>query len=612
MGETRRHTSGHHTPRSGSEKLLTRFLILTGAMLIIFALWLTIGHSGSSQEIIDFVIAELRGLLNPLKETTAPSTLVLTHGGASAGFYFPVFFMTILVIAGAFIASRIRSLTLEATSMAVWIIFTLWIIIKLMMTGESFLLYSFFIITTLIYLCFFLSNLNDNFKMSRPGKKITEFILIFVNSGFYFLSMFIVLWYCGYNFLYLPFAALLAAFNVLVLYLTSLRSLQNNRIPHILFTIFVCSVIPPAIFMFNYLLLFLATLSLLLLFFSKYTENQPFILVSYITLAAALLAYFTRWIFELAPAMFVNPLPVDVKTFFHGLVGSLFILGTVIGFQTLSKRLKIVLPKTTFSLSLYRKTLKGVFLFLLYLTGWFVYFFILSNLIPDREIRLQTSFSFNCIYFIIALLYLSGKKSAYLPGALITASVLNILFLTGIFMVDAMTRNPHLILTSYFMEGAVFHYLMVLLFMLCSFVILNSVNNAYRQKKNVLTASILYFAATILFIVITEVDHVMVIRGLEFKIAATDTLHRMHRVPYSMIFLVSSLILLVTGFIQKSRFLRIFSFMLLFAGLLKILFYDLSEMESTAKSIWLLVLGISFIAIAVGYLRVRRGTEIKK
>jgi hypothetical protein len=609
MIESSHHTSRHPALRSRSEKLLTRFLILTGAILIIFALWLTIGHTGSFREITDFAIAELRDLLNPPKETTTPSALVLMHDGPSAGFYFPIFFMTILVIAGAIIAARIRNLTLQAISLVVWIILTLWMILKFMMTGESFLFYSFFSITTLIYLCFFLSNLNDNFKKSRRSKKISEFILIFINSGFYFLAIFIVLWYCGYKFLYLPFAVLLAALNVLALYLTSLRPLQNNRIPHILFTILVCSVIPPAIFMFNYVLLFLASLSLLLLLYSKYTENQPSILVSYIILAAAILAYLTKWIFELAPAMFVNPLPMDIKTFFHGLVGSLFILGTVIGFQTLSKRLKIVLPNTIFSLSLYRRTLKGVFLFLLYLTGWFVYFFLLSNLIPDREIRLQTSFSFNCIYFIIALLYLSGKKSSFLPGALITASVLNVLFLTGIFIVDRMTRNPHLFITSYFMEGVVFHYLMVFLFMLCSFVILNTVNNAYRQKKNVLNAAILYFAATIVFILITEVDHIMVIRGQEFRIAATDTLHRMHRVPYSVIFLVSSLLLLVTGFIRNSRFLRIFSFILLFAVLLKILFYDLSEMESTAKSIWLLVLGISFIAVAVVYLRLRRGRK---
>ena len=150
MVETRHHTSEHHTPHSRSEKLLTRFLIFIGSVLIIFALWLTLGHSGSFQEIINFAIAELKDLLNPPKETTTAPALVLTHSGASVGLYFPIILLTILVITGAIIAARIRNLTLQATSLAVWIIFTLWMILKFMMTGESFLLYSFFSVTTLI------------------------------------------------------------------------------------------------------------------------------------------------------------------------------------------------------------------------------------------------------------------------------------------------------------------------------------------------------------------------------------------------------------------------------------------------------------------------------
>jgi hypothetical protein len=606
MVEAHHHSSRHHSPRSHAEKLLSRFLILIGVIFILIAFWFSAGHTGTFQELAGFVVQEIKGLLNPSTEVSPPSVIELTHSGASPGVMIPLVILTILVLAGAIAAPKIRSLALQAASMTVWIVFTLWLIIKLMMTGDSLLLFSFFLFTTLIYLCFLAGNLNDNFKVSRRRKRVLEFILIFVNSGFYFLSVFIVLWYCGYNFLYLPFTALLAAFTIFVLYMTSKRALQFNRTPYILFTILVCAVLPPAAFRFDYVLLFLTTLSLLLLLFAKYTDNQPFILVSYATLLAGLLAYTTKWIFEFAPALWIDPLPVPGKTFVHGFVGSLFILATVAGFQRVSHNLKITLPKTIFSLGLYRKRLWGLFLILLYLAGLFIYFFILSNLLPNPEVRIKIFFSFNFLYFIAAIPWLSGRKSVFLPATLITAFFLNVVYavLTGIF--DGLLRHPRADTTPYFPGGAVFHYFTGLLFLLLSILILVIVSRKYSRNKNILAVAWIWFTAMVVVLGITEFDSIMVMSGFTDKIPAAVTLSRMHRIPYSIFFLASSLVLLVAGFIRKSRFLRIFSLALLLAGMLKILFYDLAEMASLSKSLWLFILGISVIGIAVVYDRVGR------
>jgi uncharacterized membrane protein len=78
------------------------------------------------------------------------------------------------------------------------------------------------------------------------------------------------------------------------------------------------------------------------------------------------------------------------------------------------------------------------------------------------------------------------------------------------------------------------------------------------------------------------------------------------KLPYSLLLILSSIIVITIGFKLKSRFLRIFSLFILGCVLIKILVYDVGSLDPQIKIILFLILGVVLLVISVSYSKIKR------
>jgi uncharacterized membrane protein len=129
---------------------------------------------------------------------------------------------------------------------------------------------------------------------------------------------------------------------------------------------------------------------------------------------------------------------------------------------------------------------------------------------------------------------------------------------------------------------------------------------AFAGKKILIKGFWVYLYVVGMFIILSEFDHLSIITGALNGAGIEETIMKTARIPYSMLLLLSSMIVLVIGFVLKSRFLRLFSLFILAGVGIKILVYDMFSLEPLAKMILFLIMGIVLLGISLFYPRIRQ------
>jgi hypothetical protein len=352
--------------------------------------------------------------------------------------------------------------------------------------------------------------------------------------------------------------------------------------------------------------LFLAIFTGLLLLFSWWTKNQPALFTGLGMLFLLLLFVSLYWIFRLVPSVFVKSIVYDGTIFYKGLFLTLSVTILVFLFYRQLRHAEITAPKKVFDRSVYRRLLKGILLYCLYLLAYWIFNFFFYLGFGDSEAKYMIWFSFNCLYFAVAIIVLGRMHSSYLRGILVLAVFLNLVYPVFI--------NPDVIglrdgflkdrpdMTGFF----VFHYLSVGLLALLLGVMYKYMRRVFAGKKIVIRGFYFYFSLFVMFLVFTEFDHLTVILGYHHGVPIQETLAHNREVPYSLLLLGSSLVILTIGIIRKSRFLRILALALITLTLIKILAYDFSSMTRTGKTVLFLFVGVLLLFISFFYSTVRR------
>lgn len=589
--------SGSSQLRKTEAFLAKQFLKITGILFILGAIWLMIGIYIPLKKIT--VPLSTTSILEKVTKISPPEHLT---NGTLIPIIISIFFILLILV----LSRRRKSVEMEAISLCAWIFAGLWWIFRYLETRNTFLLYGYFVAGSLIYLVFFLSNIvAGSYHDSPRVKKLMESTLIIANSSFYYASIVFLLYFSGLRTYEPVFTAILLISNVIIFYFAGNKNISYNKIPYLLFTGIISAMLLPWIFRMDYLLLFFAVFSVYLMVFSRYSGNQLSILLSLGAMTAMILIYLYQWIFEYLPVFFTENVLPDKLLFYKGLLSGFFVFLSVSINAKILEKVHISFSKKWFVRGTYRKILKGVFLLAVYLFSFWAFNYFISGLIPKQLIKPLIWCSFNSIYFICAILILAKQRSSFLPISFILAIILSLFLPMMGYSYTINIRDTYLESDSSFLAAFLYHYIVTGFLIILLLVLLRYVNRSFGGKKAFIKAFWVYFSLFILFLIYSEFNHLIVFLGYVRGVKIIEIITRNQQILISLLLAFCAIIILFIGFIRKTRFLRIYSLVIMAGIVAKIIIIDLPTIGPLTRTVVFLFLGAILLLISFFYSRVK-------
>ena len=600
FGRKSDHTEGRSDSsnlRKTEAFLAKQFLKIAGVLFILGAIWLIIGVYNPLKKIAGpfnttAIVEKVTNITPPVHLTSA--TLL------------PIIISILFIIIVLLLSWRIKSVELELISLCAWIFAGLWWVFKYIETRNTFLLYGFIVAGSLIYLSFFVSNIAVRSYHDGPRiKNRFESILIITNSAFYYVSIIFLLYFSGFKKYEPVFTALLLVINIIIFYFAGNKNVSYNKVPYLLFAGIIISMLLPWILRMDYLILFFAVFSIYLMVFSRYSGHQISIILSLGVMTSMILIYISQWIFEFLPSIFIENVLPDKHVFYKGLISGFFVLFSVSINAKILEKLHISLSKKWFVRGTYRKILKGVLLFTVYLFSYWAFNYFISSLLPKQLIKPLIWCSFNSIYFICVILILANQRSSFLPISFILAIILSLFYPILVHSYNLNIRDTYLETDSSFLPAFLFHYFVAGLLIILFLVLLRYVNRSFGGKKVFIKVYWVYFSLFIMFLLFSEFSHLIVLLSYVRGMKITDIITRDHEILISLLLMICAFIILFMGFIRKTRFLRIYSLIILVGVIAKIIIIDLPTLGPLTKMVVFLFFGAMLLMISFFYSRVR-------
>jgi len=302
--------------------------------------------------------------------------LFVTYFGLHLNYLLPLSVAFTLCI--TWLAKKIRRSFLNLVNFLLTIgFFGLFWLRKLGVNSQSQYLLQFFIYGALFYILFYGLVIYSSISKEKPMPKWMQMVMGFSNLLFYAgTTAFVIVKYYSFEYLW-AFSLCLLLFNILGLYLSVKYFSAVWKLPLHIITILLAALVLPLLLNQNTLLIFTAGLSLLLLLYSRYSKNQPSVIISMIAMGVMTLDFFFHWIVKYLPALISGSTLPSASLVWHGIISSIVVIATLILNHLFLKNIEISLPKNIFNKTRYIRLIKGLLLFSVFLAcGW-----IISNLL---------------------------------------------------------------------------------------------------------------------------------------------------------------------------------------------------------------------------------------
>jgi hypothetical protein len=491
-------------------------------------------------------------------------------------------------------------------SFLTWILIGFWLLINFFSTGGSLQYFGIIILSTIFFGLFFVSGFVDSYIGRSKWKYRLEYFLILVNSLFYFFSIMVILYKSGHRNYESVFVFLLSSFHLFAFYFTDKKNLTYNKVPYLISALIITCSFLPLIFRMDTMIIFLSPLSVSLILFSRYSRNQTSVLFSISVMLTMAVIYLYQWIFELLPGLLSGNGILNDGLFFKGLISSLFILFALFINNVYLKKLAISFTSKWLRKLNYLRFLKGLLLSVIYLSFYWIFNYLVHLMFKDGRVNLLIWFSFNCLYFIFYIPHLARQQSSYFRMIIVIAMISSLASFTFIHFNLLKLRNLYLESEGATIFPFLFHYVSLALLIGMLFTLLRYFKRAFPGKKTIIKGFWIYFYLMCTFLLLSEFDHLAVLIGYHNGVRLETTIVGTRMLPYSLLLILSSIIVITVGFLVKSRFLRLFSLFILGSVLTKILVYDVGSLSSQAKMILFFILGVVLLGISISYPKIKR------
>jgi hypothetical protein len=583
-----------------TEKILARqFLAGVGILLILGAILFLINSSTPISDIIHMLTTKSVSVVKD-------SSITLVSSEFSEGMIMTAI-ITILFIASTVVISvRLRSLEAELLAFVTYFIFSGWMLITLLTTASSAVYLILIFSSSAFFVVFFLCNiLFPNYNRSTWVKKAIEVIIIGGNVLFYYVQMVFLLQNYGHRYLLLPLTLAIILFSGLFFSFANTRKIEFRKVPYQIAAGFLMSMVIPLIFRMEEMIIFLSVFSIFLMIYAKSSGHQASVLFSLFTMAIFFFLYLFNWIFNFFPIIFRQSSPPETTLFFQGLLAGIFvILAITINSQVL-KKIHVSYSKKWFDVSKNRLLMKGMLLVAVFLASFWIYHYGITFILLKQYLKPLFWFIFFCSYLIVTIILLARQRSTYLPLIFVLACITLLYYPVMVHSHVVSILDNYLGSDPSFLWAFFLHYADVAVMLVLLFVLLRFVHRSVKGVKGFIRAYWVYMSAMLIFLALSEFDHLMVITNYYKGIKIDETIDTIRKIPYSLLIVFSAILILALGFIRKSRFLRIYSLFILLAVIVKVLVVDVPNLDTNSIVLVFMFLGLLLLVISYFYSRIK-------
>ena len=525
------------------------------------------------------------------------------------GWQIHLLFPMILIFSALIFYSGVRLHSMLAGKwnyLVCWGAFMTWWALKMMVGGNAGLLTGFFFYGFLFYLLFLFMGAYGGFSGHHKFSEYTEAGLTILNGTLFYMMGILSLVKFGHMDYAWVFSLAVAAANTGILFLYAAAGKRPEPGPYIFPACVMLSLVFPFIFHANAIILFLAILSFLLLFYSKYSGDRIAVITAFVAIVMMLLVYFKDWIFQYLPEAFLGNMLANPAVMMKGLVAGLVIFPVMVINSRLVRKLHVGFSKEWFSRRSYQRFFKGINLVVLYLSGfWVVNYFVLAWS-KNPDLNYLSWFGYNCIFFIITIPLLSAQKSKFAMPAVGFALFFTLAYPTLIHFTNVEMRNEILQHENLAKLAFWFHYPVVALFIAEIIILGVFIRKAQETSSLLRRVFTAYLLLALLFILLSEYDHFSIWTGLRRGITIDEIVLANRVISYTIILFFYSLLILGAGMAMRNRCLRATGLILLSATLVKMLIIDVRALSGTTRSVILLSVGLMVLILSFMFPRLKK------
>jgi len=485
-----------------------------------------------------------------------------------------------------------------------WSFFALWWGLKWISGPDKNLLVSFYIYSTLLFVAFYIMGLARGFHGFRKSSVYIEILVIAANISLYFLILAATLYTFGGKDWIWVFSLTMGIQIFAVQAWVEKKGME--RIGYILPGMVFISLVLPLLAHCNFMVLFFGAGSVLLMLYSRASQEKWGLVLSLAAMALMLGAYFFDWIFSYLPFVLLRDVLKEPELLKKGLIASVFILPVIWVNEKMVRESDLGLSKKWFSRHRYARIYNGFFWSVAYFAGFLAIHFFLMNGLKNGEARWLSWSIFTFFYFLVLVPVLAKQKSSLLRTALWVSLLVALAWPLFVHFHFLELRNEALLRNGFSPLPFYAHYLGLFLLILLLFVTGYQFFRTHRQNLALVHGVQAYLMLMGLFLLLSEFDHLVVLLNYRPGLRIEDIVRVNHKIPFTFLVFGFAIPILVYGFFRSNRFLRIFALLLVVVAMGKLAYIDFEVLSETGKVVLLFVLGGVLLVFSFIYPRIKR------
>jgi hypothetical protein len=463
------------------------------------------------------------------------------------------------------------------------------------------------VFATLFYLVFFSMNIINNVKENKKFLAFEISILI-ANTFLYYSAGMVVMKNIQNGFYQGLFTVLIAVFNFVFAYLLYKNNKVDKNLVYLLIGLVLTFVTlaAPIQLQGNYITLFWAAETVLLLWLSQKSGIKIMKLASFIIMGLMIISLIMDW-----NNIYANGNEIIPIVFNKGFITSLVALASITATILLLKNEEGEELLEGFDKKTYAAILEFLFVVISYASGLLeVYFQFKSRLVEDPNagsiIPLYTG-CYNLAYIIMISAYIQFKKIKWMELIPVFFSgLISLAYLVYYNRISFDVRNSYILGEQSLAFHYLFHYINVILLLLILINALRIMAARYTKTDNEFNYFLWFVSIVLVFVASVELENVVLISSYSVGMDLDVIKHHNYKVGFPILWGVCSFAMMVIGMKMKIKTLRIISLTLFGIALLKMFIFDIREMSEGGKIAAFISLGILLLIISFMYQKVKK------
>jgi hypothetical protein len=369
--------------------------------------------------------------------------------------------------------------------------------------------------------------------------------------------------------------------------------------------VFVASSILPFAVRKNIYLLYSGVVSILLVTFAKQRQHPFAAILAVISLSAGFITQLALTVVRYYPELYFRNTNLPSAQFLLPFASGLVLTLAAWVVYKIFSRIGFPYSQKWFSRSNTAYYVLSLFYASLYLTSFWLFQYLFFSMWNVEQAHIVSWYIFHLVFFFLVLRFVVQQKSwVYKPILWIAVASMFAWPLAINFFIIAL-RDQAMLRGGVVMGSFDFHFIGIIPAIALSWFVSDRLKSAYPKFKEGATLQYIFRIGIFFYLLIAEYDHFSVWMSPVGQ-TGNDIIQANRYLPYTIIFALLSLTLMLFAFAKHVSLLRQFSLVVLFITVMKIFIIDFASYSPAGKALAFMLTGAFLILYSLLYRQLSR------